>query len=133
MDLECLDSLSDAALLSSRPLFGFNLLEKTHSTFLVPSTFLYVPLLNVFFPETGGKILEQMDMSFATMPPFVSDEAKGYNCLMVAGGFESDIVVPDPENMGKGRILGSHRFTTVDNIRQSRDCHNQCIIGYSQI
>jgi hypothetical protein len=39
------------------------------------------------------------------MSPLVGDEAKGYNCLTVARGFESDIVVPDPENLTE-RILG---------------------------
>ena len=38
-------------------------------------------------------------MLFTTKPPFVWDEAKEYHCPVVAEGFESDIVVPDPDKL----------------------------------
>ncbi|PKX89066.1 uncharacterized protein P174DRAFT_507884 [Aspergillus novofumigatus IBT 16806] len=51
--------------------------EKTFYVFGA-AMFAYIPIIYCFFPETAGRILEQIDFLFASKSPFVWEEEKKF-------------------------------------------------------
>ncbi|GFF50732.1 hypothetical protein IFM51744_07415 [Aspergillus udagawae] len=71
--------------------------EKTFYVFGA-AMFAYIPIIYCFFPETASRMLEPIDLLFASKSPFVWDKEKEFTKLMAQ--FNAEIRKMETENGG---------------------------------